>query len=318
MTGKQIIRLLFSILLIPIGAVLILLNVQGAAGDLLSKLGLALIVAGVVSTFREGVIRRLEGDEVATVVATKVHDKLKETPLAAIGIRLVSAVRKGYPGYYLWAIDNDPQEMFFAGRSVLHRIDADFRERTIGTAESLIARRLSEGASFKIMFLDPRSEMIPRFAREEGQTTEQLLSDIATSLGICGRLYNILQTQKLPLPPKSSIDIRVFDEVPYFAYHRVGNQVIIGFYFSLTVGHQSAAYEVIDPQTKEFFGEHFSSIFGRASDRYVLRIHPHRRIQDLNLSLIVELRKSFVKVLGEGQTEQLMGKEDIFGTKPQK
>ncbi|MCP4113559.1 MAG: hypothetical protein GY749_49885, partial [Desulfobacteraceae bacterium] len=257
MTGNQTNRLLFSILLIPIGAVMILLETQGTTGDLLSKLGLAFIVAGVVSTFHEGIIRRLEGNEAACAVANEVHDRLKETPLSAIGIRLVSSVRKGYSGYYLWSLDDSSKEMFFAGRSVLHRIDADFRERTISTAEQLIARRLSEGATFKIMFLDPMSDLIPRLAKEEGQTEEQLLSDVATSLGVCRNLYNILQKEKLP--SKANLDIRIFDEIPYFAYHCVGDNVIIGFYFSSALGHASAAYDVVDRQTKEFFGEHFLS-----------------------------------------------------------
>jgi len=309
MTGNQTNRLLFSILLIPIGAVMILLSTQGTAGDLLSKLGLAFIVAGVVSTFHEGIIRRLESNEAACAVANEVHDRLKETPLSAIGIRLVSSVRKGYSGYYLWSLDNSSKEMFFAGRSVLHRIDADFRERAIGTAEKLIARRLSEGARFKIMFLDPMSNLVPRLAEEEGQTEEQLLSDIATSVGICRRLYNILQEEKLP--PKANLDIRVFDEIPYFAYHLVGDNVIIGFYFSSALGHASAAYDVVDRQTKEFFGEHFLSIFGRASNAYILRIHPHSRMPDLNRDLISKLRKIIVSKLGEQKTDEMMGEERV-------
>jgi hypothetical protein len=305
MKGNQTIRLLFSILLIPIGAVFILLHMNGVVGDLFSNVGLAFIVAGIVSTFHEAVIRRLEGDETACNVADQVHNRLKVTPLSTIGIRLVSSVRKGYSGYYLWALDNSPQEIFFAGRSVLHRIDADFRERAIGTAEKLMARRVLEGASFKIMFLDPRSDLISRLAKEEGQTSWQLLSDVATSLGICCRLYNLLQTEKLP--PKANLDIRVFDEVPYFAYHRVEENVTIGFYFSSILGHASAAYDVVDRQTKEFFGEHFSSIFGRASSEYVLRINPHSRQPELNHKLIRDLRETIVNALGEQKTSERMG-----------
>ena len=309
MTGNQMNRLLFSVLLIPIGAVMILLAVQGTVGGLLSKLGLAFIVAGVVSTFHEGVIRRLELNEVACAVADEVHDRLKESPLAASGIRSVSSVRKGYSGYYLWTHDNSSKEMFFAGRSVLHRIDEDFRERAMGTAEKLIARRLSEGASFKIMFLDPRSELIPRLAEEEGQSAVELLANIATSLGICRRIHSILLKKKLP--PKANLDIRVFDEIPYFAYHHVGNSVIIGFYFSSTLGHASAAYDVVDRQTKEFFGEHFLSIFGRASNEYVLRTHPHSRTPELNENLFNELHYAIVAELGEQKTAEYIGEVEV-------
>ena len=309
MTGNQVIRLLFSVLLIPIGAVMILLAAKGTAGILISNLGLAFIVTGVVSTFHEGVIRRLENSEAACAVANKVHDKLKEAPLSATGIKLVSSVRKGYSGYYQWALNNGTEEIFFAGRSVLHRIDADFRERSIGTAESLIARRLSEGASFKIMFVNPLSGLIHRLAEEEGQTENQLLSDVAISLGICQRLHKIIKSDKLPID--ANLDIRVFDEIPYFAYHRVADHVIIGFYFSSLLGHASAAYEVVDRQTKEFFGEHFLSIFGRASNEYLLKIDQHSRNPKLNIKLINQLRERLIEKIGDEKTNELMGEKKV-------
>lgn len=309
MKGNQLIRLLFSVLLIPIGAVIILLSEEGTTGILFSNLGLAFIVTGVVSTFHEGIIRRLENNETACAVANEVHDKLKETPLSATGIKLVSSVRKGYSGYYQWSLDNDTNEMFFAGRSVLHRIDADFRERLIGTAESLIARRLSEGASFKIIFLNPLSGLIRRLAEEEGQTENQLLSDVAISLGICQRLHEIIKADKLP--NQANLDIRVFDEIPYFAYHRVNDHVIIGFYFSSLLGHASAAYEVVDRQTKEFFGEHFLSIYQRASDEYLLKIDQHSRKPKLNIRLINQLRERLIDKIGAEKTNELMREKKV-------
>ena len=307
MTGNQIIRLLFSILLIPVGTVMILLSVQGTTGILFSNIGLALIVAGVVSTFHEGIIRRLEKNESACAVANHVHDKLKETPLSEVGIRLVSSVRKGYSGYYKWALDTGTEEMFFAGRSVLHRIDADFKERAIGSAEKLISRRLSEGASFKVMFINPMSNLIPRLAAEENQSEEQLLSDVAVSLGVSKRLYKILKS--IRLPPYAMLDIRVFDEIPYFAYHCVSDDVIIGFYFSSALGHASAAYDVLDRQTKEFFGAHFLSIFGRASNGYILRINPHSRKPEYNYQLMTELHNKIIDKIGEQKFIELMADE---------
>lgn len=304
MRGNQKIRVLFSLLLIPTGSVMILLNIGGASGNLISNVGLALIVAGVVSSFHEIVLRRLEGDETAENVADKVHDKIKKAPLSAIGIRLVSPVRKGYAGYYLWAIDTTPQEMFFAGRSVLHRIDADFRVRDIGFAEEIIARRLKERSNLKVLLLDARSEMIARLAREEGQTAEQLMSDLATSIGICQRLYEILQ--KKILPPTARLEILIFDEIPYFAYHRVDSQVIVGFYFSSAVGHSSAAFEVVDPQTKNFFDQHFQSIYGRACSNYIIRTNPHSGKIELNNILIMDIRKLLIEKLGEDKTIKLM------------
>ena len=283
---------------------MILLHTDSPGGTLLSHVGFAFIVAGVLSAFHEGVLRRFEQGETASAVADEVHHRLKIAPLSATGIKLVSPIRKGYSGYYSWVMDTGPQEIFMAGRSVLHRVDTDFRARQLGPAEECVARRLSEGAKIKVMLVDPRSEIVPRLAREEGQTPKRMLSDVAVSLGVCIRLHNLLAARSLPA--SASLDIRVFDEIPYFAYQRVAELVIIGFYFSSTVGHQSAAYEIVDPQTKEFFAEHFHSIFGRASDTYVLRIDPHSARIELNESLIDELRTALAQLLGQAETERLI------------
>ncbi len=307
MTQNHVIRLLFSLLLIPIGAVLILLEVDGKGGELLSKLGLAFTVAGIASSFHEGILRRLEGRETARKVADEVQSRLEAAPLSATGIRLLSPVRKGYAGYYLWAVDNGPEELFFAGRSVLHRIDADFRSRSLGGAESVFARRIAEGANVKILFVDPRSDIIPRLAREEGQEPEELLSDVATSIGVCVRLFAELRNRELP--PGSSLDVLVFDQIPYFSYHSVGDNVIVGFYFSSTLGYSSAAFEVVDIQTKEFFAEHFRSIFSRAADRYILRTSPHSGAIELNRALIDDLKKPISEAIGDEAARHLMDDE---------
>ena len=294
---NHVIRLLFSILLVFLGFSLSLLSSSYGWVRLVSDIGLAIMIAGIASTFNEAVIRRLEGEETAIIVANKVQEGLREAPLSASGIRLLSPIRKGYAGYYQWAISNHDQDLFFAGRSVLHRIDADFRStsRVLGTAEDRIAKRLSEGCSMRILFLDPRSDMIGRLAIEEGQKREQLLGDITTSLGICERLYD--KIRHLSLPHSTTLAISVFDEMPYFAYHKVDDQVIVGFYFSSIVGHASAAFEVVDPQTKEFFGQHFNSIMARASSTYILRTNPHNSRPEMNTALVTQLKEMLIKEL---------------------
>lgn len=304
MAKNELTRLLFSICLIPIGAVLILLHGDGSGGALVSHVGFALIVAGVLSTFHEGVLRRFEQGEAASAVAEEVYNRLKVAPISVTGIKLVSSIRKGYAGYYLWVMDTGPQEIFMAGRSVLHRIDADFKIRQLGSAEFRIARRLGEGAKIKIMLVDPRSDLVPRLAKEEGQAPERLLSDVAVSLGVCIRLHKLLL--QTTIPPGASLDIRVFNEIPYFAYQCVGDLAIVGFYFSSTLGHQSAAYEIVDPQTKEFFSDHFRSIFGRASETYILRINPHSSIPELNEPVIDSLRAEIGNVIGEEKSKNLI------------
>jgi hypothetical protein len=302
MSAYKALRIIISVFLIPIGAVLILLNVAGAAGSLVTNLGLALIVTGIVSTFQETILQRLAHGEVADAVADRVHKHLQQSPLTSVGIRMVSPIRKGLDRYYLWAMSTAPQIMFFAGRSVLHRIDYDFKVRGLGTAENVIARRLKQGAQIRIMFLDPRSDLIERLAKEEDQAPEQLLTDVATSIGVCNRLHKLLKDFD---QTAASLDIRVYNEIPYFAYHAVEENVIAGFYFSSALGHASAAFEIVDPQTRTFFESHFLSIFNRARDTWLLQIPAHRNKAELNTTLMSQLKKSLTKSLGEERVSQL-------------
>jgi hypothetical protein len=299
MTKNELIRLLFSISLMPVGALMIVLHSETPSGILLLHIGFAFLVAGVLSSFHEGVLRRFEQGETATAIAEEVVNKLKLAPLSATGIKCVSAIRKSYSGYYTWAMSTKPEENFFAGRSVLHRIDEDFKHRELSDAATVLARRLSEGAKIKILLLDPRSDVIPRLAEEEGQSTNKLLLDLAISLGVCRRLYKLLAARTLP--PSARLDICVFDEIPYFAYHSVGDMVIVGFYFSSILGHQSAAFEVVDPQTRAFFADHFHSIFARTQARgtNVLRFNSHDGRVELNEILFEDLRASIVAAVGE-------------------
>jgi hypothetical protein len=262
MTKNDTIRILFSIALAAVGCLLVVLHSDTATGTLVSHIGFAFIVAGVLSTFHEAVLNRFERGDMAEDIANRVHVKFQNSPPTSTGIRLVSKERKGYAGYYTWVTAPGPSDLFFAGRSVLHRIDADIRSRTSERAETALARHLRAGSRIRVLFVDPRSDLIRRLAHEEKQSHEQLLRDLAHSLGVCVRLHKLLEHASIP--PSAELHVCGFDEVPYFAFHRTDDLFIIGFYFTSALGHKSGAYEVIDPTTKDFFATHFNSILMRA------------------------------------------------------
>lgn len=298
-------RLVFSLALIPSGAVFVLLVGRGGASQLVDSLGLALIVSGILNSFREVAVLRLESEESATEIAARVRQEMMNVlPATSPGIKLVAQVRRGYDGYYRWATTTAPRELFFAGRSVLHRIDADFEKRGLQRAESVLLRKLREGSTIRIMFLDPRSGLLPRLAHEEGQTEEQLLSDIATSLGICHRLYHLVGAESFPAPAEMSI--RVYDEVPYFSYHKDDQDVIVGFYFATALGSQSAAFSVLDEENRRFFEEHFASIFHRSSATAIIDVAAHSGRANFNSDLYDEVCHNLAGRLGEVECKRLL------------
>lgn len=76
MSSGKIIRIAISSSLIPTGAVFVLLAVEGTVGQLISNIGLALIVAGVISLFREIAIRSTELQEQGEYIAKRVYELL--------------------------------------------------------------------------------------------------------------------------------------------------------------------------------------------------------------------------------------------------
>jgi len=246
--------------------------------------------------------------DIADHTAKEVHDLFCERPPGMTGIRLLSDVRRNFSEYYNWVNEQKPQELFFAGRSVLHRIDADIRTRTETSAEHVIFRRLKEGSKIKILFLDPRTNILDRLAKEEGQTLQAMLGDIATSIGICRRLFDLLQQNYSELPPSAELTIRVYDRVPYFAYHRQDNQAIVGFYFLSTKGSSSSAYELVDEVTKQVFGDHFVGIMSEAATNTMVEFDGARGRPNYNQELFQELCDCLhlPEHLGKERTDELV------------
>ena len=303
MSRARILRLVFALSIIPFGAVLVLLVIPGPVGQLISGLGLALIVSGVASAFREIAILRLESEETGESIAERVHKRLLAFPPGTTGIRMVSRVRKGYDGYSVWAVKTGPQDLFFAGRSVLHRVDFDLKMHGFGAAEEVIARRLAEGASIRIMFVDPRLDLIERLAKEEGQTKKTMLSDIATTIGVCRRIYDLLRDSRFS--PSAQLHIRVYDEVPYFAYHKEDEKVLVGFYFTSALG-MTGVFEVMDDEIKKLFDEHFTAIYNRAAENVLLQLLPQSDVPLFNEDLNNKLYMTLVNNLGKERTDQLI------------
>jgi len=288
MSRGKILRLTFSLTLLLLGIVFVLWEMiirPSLFGELISKLGLSCIVTGIVTLFRELAILRLETEETGEDIATRVHKRISDE----CDLLMVTDKRLGFSGYYTWVSITDPQDLFFAGRSVLHSIDRDIKKiYPQSSAEEIMARKLKEKSNINIMFLDPKSNIIDRLAKEEGQQKKDMLSNIAASLGICERLYELIKNNKSE--NLGELNISVYNEVPYFAYHKEDNKVYVGFYFSTHLGSTTAAFSVENDQTKRLFEQHFTSIFSRiSSQKNILEISKRRSEPWFNRALYYDL-----------------------------
>jgi hypothetical protein len=247
--------------------------------------------------------------DIALNTATTVHALFTERPPTMQGIRYLHDTRRNYSAYYSWVNEQSAQDLFFAGRSVLHRIDADIRTRGGMSAEEVILRKLKEGSRISVAFLDPRIDILDRLAREEGQKPEAMLKDIATSIGICRQLSSLLQDNFAALQPGSYLTIRIFNRVPYFAYHKQDDQMIVGFYFASDRGDTSAAYELIDAQTKQAFHDHFSRIMAAAAENTLVEFDGARGRPSFDVDLFAKLyaHLSLPGRLGKEKADELLG-----------
>jgi hypothetical protein len=246
-------------------------------------------------------------EKIALTTADVVHDRFCREPPEMTGLRLLTEVRRNSSAYYSWTIQKDPQTLFFAGRSILHRIDADVRANGGGAAEDVLLRRLTENSKITILFLDPRTNILTRLADEEGERPDAMLGNIAISLGICQRLAGRLRKEHRLLPPGAHLTIRIYDHIPYFAYHKQNHQVIVGFYFLTMEGSSSAAYEVVDEKTKKAFDDHFMKIRADATRKTLVEFDGARGVYNFDDVLFRDLQTFLETTLDAKKVNELLG-----------
>lgn len=259
---SKVLRRAFSVILFLIGLVLILfsmLNLDTYFALLSEKIGLAFLVAGTVDLFRSLFQWRQEKSEIEAAI----DDSISKALSCRAGLCLITPKRRGFSGYYTWAVSRARQDLFFAGRSVLHRIQSDLVSRKLGECEEIIYRKVREGSKLKILFLDPEFKLLKKLAEDEHQSEEQMIEDIANSLGITLRIKDYIEHEKCTI--LGSLQIRVYSDIPYFAYHREDDNVIVGFYFHTNLGCDTCGFEINDKNTVNYFEEHFVNIFSKST-----------------------------------------------------
>lgn len=292
--SKMILRVLFGVVMLFVGATIALLvnNVSNPIGVLSRNLGLALIVTGTVTIFQEAILSPLRTDEIKDG-----FDRVFEI-LAKPGIRVIAPQRQGYSGYHKWLLDKSHQDLFFAGHSVLHRVDADFSSLGLLSVEKAMKQKVAESSSIRILFLDPTWDSLSLVANAEKQDTNDLRAALATTLGICKKLWTAIENERLP----GQIEIHTCREFTHYAFHNVVNkenneaEMLLGFYFASIIGTRSPLFLVENEQIKEYFEAHFNTVFLRGQK---LLLYSRDGVKEFNHRYYNECRNVLSEHLGD-------------------
>lgn len=271
--ARAIMRVLAGVVMGLLGITLALItnDVTGPVGILGQSLGLSLIVTGSVTIFQEAVLNPLRRDEFSEQInrisyQTKENFETVFSLMRRPGIYMISPERRGSMRYYKWLLERSPQKIFFAGHSVLHRIQSDFDKQGLVPVYEALRQKVAEGSKVQILFLDPTWDYLDKVARDEGQESTKLRTDLAESLGLCKKLWGHIETEKYA----GEIEIRMCSALKQYAFHRVScsekseDEVLVGFYFAGRLGMKSPLFAVEDEQIQEFFIEHFTNVFEKS------------------------------------------------------
>lgn len=296
---NYLIRLLISILMVIAGALVVALTDQtkGTPFFVLQQFGLALMVAGAVSFVHEILVERFQA----------LGEKCPMSPIPQPGIEMLAPQRQGDPRYHKWTLAITSQDLFFAGRSVLHRIEADLDCRRFPPLEKILIRKLNEGSRIRVLFCSPTWELIPDLATQEDQPANSLYADLATSLGVVNRLWQKLQNDQA----KGQVEIALYREQLQYAYHKTADldgdnvEMFVGFYFAKRLGCRSPLFEVTDPSVQTEFEDHFDTVFKRATR--LLTYPPLGQGKQFNDELFAACREFLCACIGAEEVKKRIG-----------
>jgi len=226
--------------------------------------------------------------------------------LVGAGIQMICPEREGFAGYHAWLLERAPQEMFFAGHSVLHRVQLDFTECDFKPVEVALVKKLKENSKVKVIFLDPLWDYIDSIAAAEDEDPMDLRTNLAISLGICRRPWHGLEEAKLP----GTLDIRACQEYEQYAFHHVAcrekgeEKMFIGFYFAERIGMKTPLFAVENERIREEFTSHFNAVFARATN--VLHYPTGGTNSQFNQGYFEKCQRSLAERLGHEKLNTLL------------
>jgi hypothetical protein len=128
----------------------------------------------------------------------------------------------------------------------------------------------TQPCDIRIMILDPESPLWDlRLKDEPGRSRKSIEQIIERSKEFFLKLRNIIN----PDDCEGSISVRFHNRIPYYAYFRSGNRMVIGLYYAFTYGARSHAIEVLaGSDLFRAFENHFDAMWHGTGTKEIVHI----------------------------------------------
>ena len=256
---RRMVRILCEIIVLLIGCLLLFLF----QNELIKNVAVGLITAGITAVIFEGILK----DEVLDQLRTYMKPALR-----------LAGLRNAMDQYYL--------ELFKSARKQVDIVALTSENIIRVYGDLLKSKILTEQCDIRILSLDPESPIWQyRLQDESDYSHEQIRETIENSTkflkGIASR---IIDETNMKSDLKGSLVAKHHSNLPHFAYFRADDRIIIGLYYSFTVGLKSHAI-VIEDQSSSLFRmleKHFEVMWERSHNEIVsvtsrgIRIEGHK------------------------------------------
>lgn len=244
------VRILGELIIILTGVVLLLLFEQNS---LIKSVGIGLVTAGIASLLFEGILKEEFINELKKTLSPNVK---------------ILGLRQNMDNIYL--------ELFRSARKQIDimALTSEGMMKTYG--KHLENKIMTESCDIRILILNYDSKLWDYRIKEEGGSfSRRILEEISKKVlefykGISNSIAKKVSSNE---EIKGSLAVKLHENIPYSAYFRADEKLIVGFYYSYTTGNRSHAIEV-SPNSDLFnsLERHFDAIWNKSKTKELINI----------------------------------------------
>jgi hypothetical protein len=159
---------------------------------------------------------------------------------------------------------------------------------------------INGGKTIKILVLNPNASVTKLRGREEGiDLKRKILLQVQRLEKLCKESKEFIENPKKSSNArdgfKGSLEVRIYDGIPYFGYFKADNIMVIGLYYSHLTGVEAEALRIQESETGIFkkMIDHFNSLWEGKSEESDIDERRICIISDTKVEIFEDVIKKF-------------------------